>query len=75
MKDHIFETINRGCTIWKGFGGYRNEPIYIIMTVVSKEESNLLKKTVLHIDSQAFITFQDHSDIQGNFSKRFDRSA
>ena len=45
------------------------------MTVVSKEESNLLKKTVLHIDSQAFITFQDHSDIQGNFSKRFDRSA
>ena len=75
VKDHIFETINRGCTIWKGFGGYRNEPIYIIMTVVSKEESNLLKKTVLHIDSQAFITFQDHSDIQGNFSKRFDRSA
>ena len=75
VKDHIFETINRGCTIWKGFGGYRNEPLYIIMTVVSKEESNLLKKTVLHIDPQAFVTFQDHSTIQGNFSKRFDRSS
>lgn len=72
IGDCIIYNLNRGVTTWSGFGGYTKEPTYIHMTVISKNEVQLLKQLVENIDSNAFITFNDRLDVIGNFEKRFD---
>ena len=52
--------------------GYKKEPIQVIMTIISKYESQQLKQIVASEDPDAFITYTDHLEIIGNFEKRFD---
>ena len=65
----IFE-LNRGVTYWKGFGGYTNEDTNILVSVVSKYEMNQLKEAVLAVDPNAFVIFNEGSQIIGNYEKR-----
>lgn len=72
IGNHIISDLNRSYTTWNGTSGYTKEPIQIIMTLVSKYESQQLKAIVHEKDPDAFITFNDHMEIIGNFEKRFD---
>ena len=68
----IIQRLNRGCTVWEGTGGYKNESTHIIMTAVSKYELRTLDKIVRDVDPDAFITCTDNVSVTGKFEKRFD---
>lgn len=72
--DHVDKVITynlrRGVTYWKGNGGYTDENTYVIMTVVSKQEVNKLKKIVHGCDPKAFVIFNEGMNVDGNFEKR-----
>ena len=68
----LLYTSNRSYTTWTGESGYKKEPIQVIMTIISKYESQQLKQIVASEDPDAFITYTDHLEIIGNFEKRFD---
>lgn len=70
MERLIFETVHRGVTTWNGYGGYTKEQANILLTVVTKKESLLLKKAVLQKDPTAFILTHEDIMIEGNFQKR-----
>ncbi|MDY3918345.1 MAG: YitT family protein [Candidatus Limivivens sp.] len=72
IGDQIIARLNRSCTTWTGYGGYRKQPLLVIMTVISKYESRQLKQIVRKMDPGAFITFNDRMEVIGNFEKRFD---
>lgn len=62
--------LRRGVTYWRGNGSYTDENTYVIMTVVSKQEVNRLKKIVHDCDPKAFVIFNEGMNIDGNFEKR-----
>jgi uncharacterized membrane-anchored protein YitT (DUF2179 family) len=68
----IIEKMQRGVTLWKGFGGYHMEPSYIYMTMISKHEVNYLEQLVKAMDPTAFIVLDENRHTIGNFEKRFD---
>lgn len=72
IGNQIIAKLNRSYTTWTAQGGYNNEPVHIIMTIVSKYEGQILKNIANSIDPHAFITYNDHLEIIGNFEKRFD---
>ena len=72
FRERITHQLNRGCTVWEGTGGYKNESTHIIMTTVSKYEMRSLEKMVKESDPHAFITCTNGVDVTGNFEKRFD---
>ena len=72
IGNQIISDLNRSYTTWTGESGYKKEPIQVIMTIVSKYESQKLKQIVKSEDPNAFITYSDHLEIIGNFEKRFD---
>lgn len=72
IGNQIISDLNRSYTTWTGESGYKKEPIQVIMTIISKYESQQLKQIVKSEDPEAFITYSDHLEIIGNFEKRFD---
>lgn len=72
IGNQIISDLNRSYTTWTGESGYKKEPIQVIMTIISKYESQQLKQIVASEDPDAFITYTDHLEIIGNFEKRFD---
>lgn len=68
-KKIIFD-LHRGVTYWDGFGGYTNEDTYILVSIVSKYEMEHLRKAILDVDPNAFIIFNEGSQIVGNYEKR-----
>lgn len=68
----IVNQIGRGVTYWRGTGAYSNQPMYIMLTLVSKYELGRLKKIVSAIDESAFIIHSDGNYVFGNFEKRLD---
>ena len=55
-----------GTTLLKGIGGYMHEDKYVIYCVASTRNLNRIKRSVLAIDSKAFITITNMSEINGN---------
>lgn len=72
LEEKIIHELHRGCTTWEGKGGYLKQPNHIIMTILSKYECHHLRQMVHNLDPHAFVTFQDHLEVDGNFEKRFD---
>lgn len=62
--------LRRGVTYWQGNGSYTDENTFVIMTVVSKQEVNRLKKIVHDCDPKAFVILNEGMNIDGNFEKR-----
>ena len=71
IQGMILNSLHRGVTIWNAAGGYTNQPTYVYMTVISKNEIEPLKQLVLTADRNAFIAIQSNIDVTGNFEKRF----
>lgn len=70
IKELILEELQRGVTMWNAMGGYTDNPSYVFMTVISKDEFPKLLKKIMALDSNAFITVQNHMNVYGNFIKR-----
>lgn len=70
LEQLIFDTVHRGVTRWEGCGGYTKEKANILLTVVTKKESLVLKKAVLQKDPAAFILINEDVAVEGNFQKR-----
>lgn len=60
IGNQIISDLNRSYTTWTGESGYKKEPIQVIMTIISKYESQQLKQIVASEDPDAFITYTDH---------------
>lgn len=71
VADAIMKNVYRGVTEWKGDGAYTKEDTNILVTAISKYEMNLLRRTVMEIDPNAFIIYNKVMNIDGNYLKKF----
>lgn len=72
IGEHINQELKRGVTHWMGCGEYTKEASIVYMTIISKYESHKLTTLVKSMDPHAFLIFDDHREVVGNFEKRFD---
>lgn len=63
ISDALAESFGTSGTIVNAIGGYSKESKEIIYFVINHFQINKLKKIVQYIDSDAFISLQDVSDI------------
>lgn len=63
ISDALAENFGTSGTIVNAIGGYSKESKEIIYFVINHFQINKLKKIVHYIDSDAFISLQDVSDI------------
>ncbi len=67
--DHIAQEINmkmeRGVTVFPGYGYYTKSPKEVLYVVINKQEVPFLKKIVKSVDKDAFITIHDVRDVFG----------
>jgi len=67
--DHIAKEINcvmeRGVTVFPGYGYYTKAPKEVLYVVINKQEVPTLKKIVKSVDKEAFITIHDVRDVFG----------
>ncbi|MCJ8014926.1 YitT family protein [Paenibacillus sp. KQZ6P-2] len=67
--DHIAQEINntmeRGVTVFPGYGYYTKSPKEVLYVVINKQEVSTLKKIVKAVDKDAFITIHDVRDVFG----------
>ena len=61
----IMHNIGHGVTAIKGKGMYTGKERTILMCVVRRHETNLVKKTILDIDDTAFMMLSDVSEVLG----------
>lgn len=58
----------RGVTVYTGLkGGYTNESLSSIVTVISKHELLFIKKTLMDVDEEAFVNVQPTVEVVGKF--------
>lgn len=65
IKDRIMEETGRGTTVIKGEGGYTKNNMNLLYCVVSKFELNKVKTIVKEVDTYAFLTVSDVSEVWG----------
>lgn len=65
INDYILNELQRGATIYEGKGAYSNERKQIITTVIDRKEFIHLKKQLLVIDPEAFMTVQNLHEVIG----------
>lgn len=70
MEKLVIDTIGRGVTYWKGYGGYTGEETNIIQTIASKKEAIVLRREILKADPSAFVVFNEDVTITGNYQTR-----
>jgi uncharacterized membrane-anchored protein YitT (DUF2179 family) len=70
LKRLIFQELYRGATTWEAKGGYTDEPGTMIYMVVNKYEMPAVRSIVQHYDPHAFVSFNEHISVTGNFIKR-----
>jgi uncharacterized membrane-anchored protein YitT (DUF2179 family) len=65
IKEYIMNKLHRGATFLNGEGAFSQRNKKVILCVVSLRELPMLKRVVQTIDSQAFFTIFDTSEVQG----------
>lgn len=74
IKERIMEETGRGTTIIKGEGGYTKNQIDLLYCIVSKFELNKVKEIVKEVDTFAFLTVSDVSEVWGEGFKSLRKS-
>lgn len=72
MDKLVIDTIGRGVTYWKGYGGYTDEETFIIQTIASKKEALRLRREITRADPSAFVIFNEDVTITGNYQTRIE---
>ena len=70
IKKMIIEEHHRGVTILDGTGGFTNEKVKVLVTVVRKRETHAIFKSIHEIDPKAFISM---GSVMGVYGEGFDR--
>lgn len=70
MEKLVIDSIGRGVTYWKGYGGYTGEETNILQTIASKKEALKLRREILKADPDAFIVFNEDVSVTGNYQTR-----
>ncbi|MBQ6654001.1 MAG: YitT family protein [Erysipelotrichaceae bacterium] len=65
IMSYIHDSLERGTTIVPARGGYTDNAKEVIMTVLSKNQYNLLAQQIERIDPKAFIIVSDAKDVKG----------
>lgn len=68
IRQELLDSIYRGITITKGFGGYTMEEKDILMMVLTRYETMHVKKIVRKHDENAFINIYETVEVDGKFS-------
>ena len=69
IKTKILKDFVRGVTYWKGLGAYTQTETEVLVTIVSKDEVNELRRMITQMDPKAFIIVNEGLQITGNFIK------
>lgn len=65
IVNHIIKTIDRGCTVLNGHGGYTGSDVKIIYTVLNIKQFIALKKYIKEVDHDAFVTVNESTEVLG----------
>lgn len=65
VANYIMKDVNRGCTVFKGKGGYTGKENSVIFTVVDRRQFIKLKTFIKESDPNAFITVNEASEVLG----------
>lgn len=65
VLNYITKEVNRGCTIFKGKGGYTGKENTMILTILSTKQFIHLKKFMKKNDPDAFITVNATNEVLG----------
>lgn len=69
IQQGIIHELNRGLTVYQGYGGKTGEPQKILYCVVTRLEIGKVKTVVRDIDPGAFIIVHPLADAEGGFKK------
>ena len=65
VVEYINSDVDRGCTVFKGKGGYTGNENTVIFTVLDRKEFIKLKRFMKENDPTAFITVNEASEVFG----------
>lgn len=65
ISDYIIKSLERGCTIFDGKGGFTQQDTKMIYTVLGRSEFIKLKNYIREKDPKAFITISEAYDVLG----------
>ena len=65
LKKYIIEDIDRGCTIFRGEGGYTGEKKSAIYCVLGRSQLMQVRKFIKDNEPQAFVIVNDAHDVLG----------
>ncbi len=69
VKQHIINDAQSGVSEFKVVSGYKNENKEVLMCVVPTEKYLLLKKEIIKLDKDAFITILDAYEVYGGTNR------
>lgn len=61
----IIDKLNRSCTVFKGTGGYTEKEMYIVYTILGRNQFVKLREYIKEIDKRAFITVSEVHEVLG----------
>ena len=65
MVKYITKDVDRGCTVFKGKGGYTGKENSVILTILSRRQFIQLKQFIKANDPEAFITVSATNEVLG----------
>jgi uncharacterized membrane-anchored protein YitT (DUF2179 family) len=65
ISNYIINELDRGCTIFKGKGGFTKKDTNILYTVLYRKQFIKLKKFIKDVDNKAFITVSETHEVLG----------
>ncbi|MGL4109526.1 YitT family protein [Clostridium sp. LP20] len=65
VVNYIMKDVDRGCTIFKGKGGYTGKENSVILTILSRRQFIQLKQFMIINDPEAFITVSATTEVLG----------
>ena len=69
ILDYIVTQFKRDATWWEAKGGYTEVKTYMVLTVLSKYESEHLKRALKEIDDKAFVVAKEGMHVVGKYEK------
>ena len=70
IRERIIAELQRGVTVYKGYGGMTGAEQHILFCVVTRLEIGKVKSIVRAIDETAFVVSHTLADVDGGVVKR-----
>ncbi|MFW5893389.1 MAG: YitT family protein [Bacillota bacterium] len=72
IKQLVFETIERGLSVIPIEGGYTEEEKHMLVSVITRDEYYTIRSIIAKEDPYAFVFASPATEIQGDFTKRWE---